>query len=68
MASRPSYFEGTRVELIERIMSWLDNGSQSIYVLQGVAGIGKSTVSKSVAERAAAIGALGGSFFFSRSE
>ena len=49
-------------------MSWLDNGSQSIYVLHGVAGIGKSTVAKSVAERAAAIGALGGSFFFSRSE
>jgi len=53
---------------MERIMSWLDNGPQSIYVLHGVAGIGKSTVSKSVAERAAAIGALGGSFFFSRSE
>ena len=68
MASRPSCFEGTRIELIERIMSWLDNGRQSIYVLHGVAGIGKSTVSKSVAERAAATGALGASFFFSRNE
>src|ERR1700733_10774310 len=68
MACRPSCFEGTRIELIERIMGWLDNGGRSIYVLHGVAGIGKSTVSKSVAGRAAAIGALGASFFFSRSE
>ena len=68
MASRPSCFEGTRIELIERIMGWLDNGRQSIYVLHGVAGIGKSTVSKSVAERAAATGVLGASFFFSRNE
>src|SRR3984885_15862302 len=68
MACRPSCFEGTRIELTERIMGWLDNGGRSIYVLHGVAGIGKSTVSKSVAGRAAAIGALGASFFFSRSE
>jgi len=51
-------------------MGWLNdyNGRQSIYVLHGVAGIGKSTVSKSIAESAAARGVLGASFFFSRSE
>ena len=51
-------------------MGWLNdcNGRQSIYVLHGVAGIGKSTVSKSIAESAATRGVLGASFFFSRSE
>ena len=70
MSSRASCFEGTRVTLIEGISGWLNdcNGRQSIYVLHGVAGIGKSTVSKSIAESAAARGVLGASFFFSRSE
>src|ERR1700733_1457747 len=70
MATRALCFEGTRVELIEQIMGWsIDyNERQSIYVLYGVAGIGKSTVAKSVSRRAAAIGILGASFFFSRSE
>jgi len=51
-------------------MGWLNdcNGRQSIYVLHGVAGIGKSTVSKSIAESAVVRGVLGASFFFSRSE
>ena len=40
----------------------------AIYILYGVAGIGKSTVSKTLAERAAKDGALGASFFFSRDE
>ena len=39
-----------------------------IYVLYGVAGIGKSTVAKTLAERAAKDDVLGASFFFSRSE
>ena len=41
---------------------------KSIYVLYGVAGIGKSTVAKTVAEHAANDNALGASFFFSRNE
>jgi len=51
-------------------MGWLDSGDerQSIYVLHGVAGIGKSTVAKSIAERAAKNHTLGASFFFSRNE
>lgn len=44
--------------------------SHSVYVLYGVAGIGKSTVSKTLAERVTQgnINALGASFFFSRDE
>ena len=37
-----------------------------IYVLDGIAGVGKSTVAKTVAQRAAGINSLGASFFFSR--
>ena len=45
-----------------------DGQGQSIYVLYGVAGIGKSTVAKTLAERAAEANVLGASFFFSRNE
>jgi hypothetical protein len=51
-------------------MNWIngDSQSQSIYILYGVAGIGKSTVAKTLAERAADANVLGASFFFSRDE
>jgi hypothetical protein len=39
-----------------------------IYLLYGVAGIGKSTTAKTLAERGADVHALGASFFFSREE
>jgi len=42
-----------------------DRGGKPIYILYGVAGIGKSTVAKTMAERAAKDGTLGASFFFS---
>ena len=45
-----------------------DRAGKSIYILYGVAGIGKSTVAKTVAEHAAKDGTLGASFFFSRDE
>lgn len=44
------------------------SGGHPIFVLYGIAGIGKSTVSKTVAEQAAGVHALGASFFFSRNE
>ncbi len=52
------------------ISSWIssDYGKAPIYVLDGVAGIGKSTVSQTLAERAAEVNCLGASFFFSRNE
>lgn len=37
-------------------------------MLHGIAGIGKSTIAQTVAERAAELGCLGASFFFSRNE
>ena len=64
---RDSCFEGTRAALLSGIRSWMnDPQSQSIYVLYGIARIGKSTVAKTVAERAARDKVLGASFFFSR--
>ena len=63
---RESCFPGTRVKLLEEVQMWMDDiRSESIYVLSGVAGIGKSTVAQSVAEIAAEEKLLGASFFFS---
>ncbi|KAJ2921878.1 hypothetical protein H1R20_g15216, partial [Candolleomyces eurysporus] len=60
-------FEGTRVKLLAGVGRWMsDPTGKPIYVLDGIAGIGKSTVAKTVAQRAAAIDSLGASFFFSR--
>jgi len=66
-----SCFKGTRVRLLNEIASWIAGDDPSlapIYVLDGVAGIGKSTIAKTVAEHAAGINALGASFFFSRND
>ena len=43
-------------------------GGQSIYILYGIAGIGKSTVARTLADRADRVGLLGASFFFARNE
>jgi len=63
-----SCFEGTRAQLMDDIMSWInsENQTKSIYILSGIAGIGKSTVAKTLAERTAESNTLGASFFFSR--
>jgi hypothetical protein len=66
-----SCFKGTRTRLLNEIASWIANDDPSlapIYVLDGVAGIGKSTIAKTVAENAAGINTLGASFFFSRND
>jgi hypothetical protein len=42
--------------------------SPPIYVLDGIAGVGKSTVAITVAQRAAGINSLGATFFFSRDQ
>jgi len=68
-ARRQSCFGDTRAQLLLGIQSWMnDQGGKPIYILYGIAGIGKSTVAKTVAERAANDGTLGASFFFSRDE
>ncbi|KIL55492.1 hypothetical protein M378DRAFT_591467 [Amanita muscaria Koide BX008] len=62
-------FEGTRVVLLREMAEWVTGLYESkMYVLSGLAGIGKSTVAYTVASRAANLNLLGASFFFSRDE
>lgn len=69
MAEKASCLENTRAQLLDAVTHWMNDDKQkSIYVLYGIAGIGKSTVAKTVAERAADYKILGASFFFSRGE
>ena len=64
----------TRVDLLYDIYDWArDPQSKSIFWLSGWAGIGKSTISRTVAEKLAGQGGrdgvnLGASFFFKRGE
>jgi NACHT domain len=59
----------TRVELRQQIKEWADNSQgKCIFWLCGIAGTGKSTISRTVAQSFADKGQLGGSFFFKRGE
>src|SRR6202167_145846 len=59
--------EGTRQEVIGKIVGWIDGGSdRPIGWLNGAAGSGKSAISRTVAGLCAASNRLGGSFFFLR--
>ncbi|KAM6495266.1 Quinonprotein alcohol dehydrogenase-like superfamily [Amanita muscaria] len=60
-------FEDTRVIVLEELASWVIDRPK-IYALSGPAGIGKSTIAYTFAARAAKLGILGASFFFSRDE
>jgi len=71
----PKCLEGTRVDLLNHIHGLLDNGEKSRMIwLHGTAGVGKSAVAFTVAERMKALQVseertetrLAGSFFFSR--
>ncbi|KAK6511482.1 hypothetical protein TWF481_000397 [Arthrobotrys musiformis] len=61
---------GTRVELIDEIHNWLnkDTGSEVIFWLNGMAGTGKSTIARTIAESLTDDYQLGASFFFNRNE
>ncbi|KAH8782169.1 hypothetical protein BGZ57DRAFT_886496 [Hyaloscypha finlandica] len=62
-------YQGTRAELLRQIYSWAsDRGSERIFWLNGMAGTGKSTISRTVAQNFADKGELGASFFFKRGE
>ncbi|KAE8155586.1 hypothetical protein BDV40DRAFT_115364 [Aspergillus tamarii] len=57
----------TRTELLEDIKSWAtDPDRQAVFWLQGMAGTGKSTVSRTVARWLDNEALLGGSFFFKK--
>ena len=59
----------TRVELQYHITEWAkDRNGKPIFWLNGMAGTGKSTISRTVARSFADKGQLGGSFFFKRGE
>lgn len=58
---------GTRKGLLLEIDQWITNkGSQPIFLLNGLAGTGKSTVAQTFAKTSFAEGNLGASFFCSR--
>ncbi|KIL57843.1 hypothetical protein M378DRAFT_15986 [Amanita muscaria Koide BX008] len=62
-------FRGTRESLLHDIADWVSGTDGTrMYVLSGLAGIGKSTVAYTIAARADELGLLGASFFFSRDE
>ncbi|KAJ6028867.1 hypothetical protein N7540_004443 [Penicillium herquei] len=61
--------QGTRTELLQQIMEWAMSPSQKkIFWLNGIAGTGKSTVSRTVAKSLMNTNHLGASFFFKRGE
>ncbi|KAJ2922378.1 hypothetical protein H1R20_g14711, partial [Candolleomyces eurysporus] len=73
MAKIVPCFEGTRSALLANVGRWMsgsvsDGHNPPLYVLDGIAGIGKSTVAITVAQRAAGINSLGATFFFSRDQ
>ncbi|KAK1249441.1 hypothetical protein MKX07_002957, partial [Trichoderma sp. CBMAI-0711] len=60
---------GTRTEIIQQIKHWSTSpDSKSIFWLNGMAGTGKSTISRTVARAFSKDGILGASFFFKRGE
>jgi hypothetical protein len=59
----------TRIELLLQIKDWADDPQgKCIFWLNGMAGTGKSTISRTVAQTFADSGRLGASFFFKRGE
>ena len=66
--ARPTCFEGTWTVVLKDIYSWYESSESQIYCLDGLAGIGKSTVMRTVAQEMHNRGWLSVSFFFSRSE
>ncbi|KAK4081539.1 uncharacterized protein Triagg1_2280 [Trichoderma aggressivum f. europaeum] len=65
----PTCLPDTRVELLQHIVSWTqDPSAKSIFWLNGMAGTGKSTISRTIAKSLVRTGHLGASFFFKRGE
>ncbi|KAH7153733.1 hypothetical protein DER46DRAFT_611858 [Fusarium sp. MPI-SDFR-AT-0072] len=65
----PTCLPGTRVELLKDICRWIDDpDSKTIFWLNGMAGTGKSTISRTVAQSRHERGDLGATFFFKRGE
>ncbi|KAL7915769.1 Pfs, NACHT and WD domain protein [Trichoderma velutinum] len=65
----PTCLPDTRVELLKQVIDWTqDSNAKAIFWLNGMAGTGKSTVSRTIAQSLVRTGQLGASFFFKRGE
>ncbi|KAL7763984.1 hypothetical protein ACKLNR_005129 [Fusarium oxysporum f. sp. zingiberi] len=65
----PTCLPNTRVDLLNQISEWVkDSNSQKLLWLNGMAGTGKSTVARTLAQSFSQSGHLGASFFFKRGE
>ncbi|KAK8234075.1 hypothetical protein HDK90DRAFT_511830 [Phyllosticta capitalensis] len=60
--------EKTREKILDDIQSWQKQDAHNVFWLQGMAGAGKSTIARTVAERANDDGFAVGSFFFRRGD
>ncbi|KAF9789119.1 hypothetical protein BJ322DRAFT_522510 [Thelephora terrestris] len=66
-SNRDRCLKGTRITVLDEIELWArDFDRPPIYWLNGLAGMGKSTIAQTIAERMFADGQLGASFFCSR--
>ncbi|KAK7042942.1 hypothetical protein VNI00_008679 [Paramarasmius palmivorus] len=66
----PNCHEGTRLQILEKLSSQIEDKSKtnSVLWLYGSAGVGKSAIAQHLAEKYAKSGRLGAAFFFSRSD
>ncbi|KAM3453765.1 hypothetical protein MY5147_004983 [Beauveria neobassiana] len=65
----PLCLKDTRVEILSEIFSWIDAADDSrVFWLNGMAGTGKSTISRTLAKTLDDGSQLGASFFFNRDE
>lgn len=65
----PICLQGTRAEVLGDISRWIsDPTAKSIFWLNGMAGTGKSTISRTIARQRFKAGNLGASFFFKKGE
>ena len=66
-ANRPKCLDGTRVDILQRIREWASSSdSPNIFLLTGIAGTGKSTVARTIAEEFKEKKKLGCYIFFER--
>ena len=62
----PHCLADTRVDILEHTQHWSDRSARPIFWLSGLAGTGKSTISRTIARSFFGQGHLAGSFFFRR--
>lgn len=65
----PTCLPNTRVDVLQKIMSWVeDPNAERIFWLNGMAGTGKSTISRTISRSLSDTGKFGASFFFKKGE